>query len=285
MDIFVSKKLKYFMVVMQKKNLSKAAEALCITRSPLSKKINELESLLGAPLFKRCGTGLAPTLLARDYYEKCKETYEKLCTIDDEILESKKRKDIHLLFDISFPTFLTNHIQNILELEKDVVQLERRIILPEDIQTIKNNKKIIAISLREIPFAHDTAPTKWCSEGFSLLFPDSNDPDDVPLSLPVYVWRDSFTSYIKETITKILKCGSTEVKFIEHNFPLCSLMHLIKSEKGCAVLPFKFAQTFKIEGVKTKKIPYNVPYVNIYHHPTVATTVIDKLKATINLVI
>lgn len=47
MDILLSKKMKYFMVTMERRNFSLADDELCITRSPLSKVITEIENRLG----------------------------------------------------------------------------------------------------------------------------------------------------------------------------------------------------------------------------------------------
>ncbi|EBF9036684.1 LysR family transcriptional regulator, partial [Salmonella enterica] len=53
MGIFISKKLKYFIMAMEKRSFASASEALCITRSPLSKAITEIEEHLDGKLFIR----------------------------------------------------------------------------------------------------------------------------------------------------------------------------------------------------------------------------------------
>lgn len=70
MGIFISKKLKYFIMAMEKRSFASASEALCITRSPLSKAITEIEEHLDGKLFIRKHNDLIPTPLAIEYYKK-----------------------------------------------------------------------------------------------------------------------------------------------------------------------------------------------------------------------
>lgn len=53
MAIFISKQLKYFMTAMEHKSISKAAETLFLTRTPLSKILSDLEQFLDCKLFDR----------------------------------------------------------------------------------------------------------------------------------------------------------------------------------------------------------------------------------------
>jgi len=47
-------------------------------------------------------------------------------------------------------------------------------------------------------------------------------------------------------------------------------------------MPYKFAQTFKIEGVKVSKIPNNSPFIYIYHHTALPKKIINTIKSTLN---
>ena len=55
------RQLEVFREVFDRCNLSKAAAALCVTTSAASQSVKELERVLGAKLFIRTSTGLAPT--------------------------------------------------------------------------------------------------------------------------------------------------------------------------------------------------------------------------------
>ena len=66
MAIFISKQLKYFMTAMEHKSISKAAETLFLTRTPLSKILSDLEQFLDCKLFDRQYNTLVPTQFAWD---------------------------------------------------------------------------------------------------------------------------------------------------------------------------------------------------------------------------
>lgn len=58
--------LQYFSVVYEERNLSKAADRICISRQALSKSIALMEKNLGKVLFKRKQNGVEPTNAARE---------------------------------------------------------------------------------------------------------------------------------------------------------------------------------------------------------------------------
>lgn len=59
--------IRYFLVVAECLNFTKAAEKLCIAQPPLSRQIRDLEEELGTPLFERKSRGLQLTEAGRQY--------------------------------------------------------------------------------------------------------------------------------------------------------------------------------------------------------------------------
>ena len=58
--------LQYFSIVYEERNLSRAADRICISRQALSKSISLMEKNLGKVLFKRKQNGVEPTNAARE---------------------------------------------------------------------------------------------------------------------------------------------------------------------------------------------------------------------------
>lgn len=80
---FMSKRVNYFIAVAQEGSITKAADRLCITPSPLSKRIKELEEHLEITLFERTSQGLSLTKEGQHLYNDIISHYEELNRIKD----------------------------------------------------------------------------------------------------------------------------------------------------------------------------------------------------------
>lgn len=67
------RQLQYFLAVMELRHFGMAAEQCCVTQSTLSAAIQELESLLGVPLFERSHRQVTPTEPALAMAEKAEQ--------------------------------------------------------------------------------------------------------------------------------------------------------------------------------------------------------------------
>jgi DNA-binding transcriptional LysR family regulator len=67
------KRLRYFCTILEQGSVSKAAEILCIAQPPLSKRLQELEEEVGAPLLVRTGRRLEPTEAGQFLYQRACE--------------------------------------------------------------------------------------------------------------------------------------------------------------------------------------------------------------------
>jgi DNA-binding transcriptional LysR family regulator len=65
--------LKAFIAVFDDPSLTRAADKLCLTQSAVSRRIQQLEALLGGSLFDRSSKPLRPTLLARRIHLHARE--------------------------------------------------------------------------------------------------------------------------------------------------------------------------------------------------------------------
>ncbi|OKB66573.1 hypothetical protein BHU62_11900 [Serratia marcescens] len=86
---FMSKRVNYFIAVAQEGSIAKAAERLCITPSPLSKRIKELEDGLNIILFERNCHGLTLTQEGENLYRNVITHYEELNRINGSYKDKK----------------------------------------------------------------------------------------------------------------------------------------------------------------------------------------------------
>ncbi|WP_118985523.1 LysR family transcriptional regulator [Photorhabdus sp. CRCIA-P01] len=83
MMLFCSKHLKYFMESAKKESFTLAADTLCITPSPLSRIIYQLEQRVGCQLFERLPGRTKLTEEGRALYQELLPYYERIQRVED----------------------------------------------------------------------------------------------------------------------------------------------------------------------------------------------------------
>src|SRR6266702_6659720 len=74
--------LRYFVAVAEAENVSRAALALNLTQSPLSRQIQSLEARLGVALFVRSKKRLRLTAAGRDFLGEAKELIDRTAVLE-----------------------------------------------------------------------------------------------------------------------------------------------------------------------------------------------------------
>nr|AAL18485.1 TciR2 [Photorhabdus luminescens] len=83
MMLFCSKHLKYFMESAKKESFTLAADTLCITPSPLSRIIYQLEQRVGCQLFERLPGRTKLTEEGMALYQELLPCYERIQRVED----------------------------------------------------------------------------------------------------------------------------------------------------------------------------------------------------------
>jgi len=280
MGVLLAKKMKYFMVTMEVRNFAKAAEALCITRSPLSKAIFELEDYLGGKLFNRTYNSLEPTELAIEYYQKCKPIYEMLVALENECRSGNTESPLMLLFDISVPELLYQQIVMAMKSENILFNCERYVVNLSDLEGISRKNSII-ISLREIASNADCDIDKWQGDEIVICMP--NDHNIRKTKTDIFIWKDLTIDYIQRSFSQLTKPFIPDINFIEHNLNLTGLLYNVRAGKGCSLLTRKMATMFKVDGITYLPIKDRRPTIHLYHgNQKSVNKFIPQLKNVIN---
>lgn len=92
------KRLRYFCRVMEQGSVSRAAKVLNMAQPPLSKRIQELEDELKAPLFIRKGNRIEPTEAGFFLYRKACEILRQVedTTRETMAIAQKNNPKLHL---------------------------------------------------------------------------------------------------------------------------------------------------------------------------------------------
>ncbi|WP_253382307.1 LysR family transcriptional regulator [unidentified bacterial endosymbiont] len=246
--MFISKKMRYFIVIMEKKSFSSAAEALYITRSPLSKMITEIETFLGGKLFERKHNVLEPTPLAWEIYFKCKPLYDKLCALTSEYSQKNDACFPEVVFDITVPDNFYKTLKMISESESQNIFFKRKVLSYDEILTLKENQSNWLVSFRDLGACAGVNKEQWEGSDLVLLYSQAHyrETQQYP---PLYIWKENQTEFLKERFTYAVKDVLPEPRFIEHNYDIPTLLYLVKEGKGMVLFSHKIAAMYKLEGV------------------------------------
>ncbi len=270
------------MVTMEEKNFAKAAERLCITRSPLSKVISEFEDCLGGKLFKRTYSDLEPTELAMNYYSKCKDIYDALLQLESELHQKTETRHVNIIFDISVPELLYRSIIMGFSSEGLVFESQRKFIDYDNIFNFIKKPENIIFSLRDINSQLWDSVDKWKADELVLMTPQQWDLTSSRLIF--LIWNDNYRDYIKRGIASRLKKSVSELDFIEHNHDLSGLFYNIHAGKGCVFMTKKLAALYKTDGVIIHQVKNSYLNAFLYYqkspkqarHISLIKTVLNK---------
>ena len=97
MDIFISKKMRNFILLAQTNNIARAAEKIHMTASPFGKSIAALEEQIGYTLFTRKDNNISLNKAGQELYQKLFPVYQRLSAIDNEINNLKQNKKENII--------------------------------------------------------------------------------------------------------------------------------------------------------------------------------------------
>lgn len=203
--------LRYFCVVADELNMTRAAEKLFIAQPPLTRQIKQLEEEIGAQLFVREARGLRLTPAGKYFQEQARQILDKINTT----VEDTRRVAAHgkVIFGIGFvpsvfygqlPTLVRRLRQNknveiVLHELKTGQQVEAlktgridigfgrlRIDDPEVDQEMLFDEPIIAALPASHPLAGKMPSLKELSELPMIAYPAGNGPNFTDISLGLF---------------------------------------------------------------------------------------------------
>lgn len=110
-SIFISKRMRNFIVLVQTKSIARAAEKIHMTASPFGKSIVALETQIGYPLFTRKDNSICLNKAGQELYQKLFPVYERLSAIENELHNSAQRSQkVVLGIDNTYPTIIFDQL-------------------------------------------------------------------------------------------------------------------------------------------------------------------------------
>jgi DNA-binding transcriptional LysR family regulator len=135
--------LRYFCVVAEELNLTKAAEKLFIAQPPLTRQIKQLEEIIGVILFIRQARGLALTPAGQYFWQHAKQILAKVAvTVEETRRVAEHGKN---LFRIGFvPSVFYGQLPSLVRRLRQITNAE--IVLHE----LKTGEQLEALKIGEI---------------------------------------------------------------------------------------------------------------------------------------
>ena len=260
MALLMSKKLKYFIVCFETRCINHAADQLCVTRSPLTRVMYELEEKAGGKLFVRKYNHLEPTELAFNLYEKIKPVYDLLCAIESEFGISANLTRFELLCDISVPFVIYQHISSLLSKSNCSISCRRVSVSCNEIQSLKTNPDVGIISFREIALTENFVFHKVSEEVLFLLMPEGihekslKDFESIK-DIKLLIRKDVFSPELKGIIAKSIRDFAPYIDIRETDRDTTSMLISVCAGEGMMLLPECLSSYFSPPGTCKIKVP------------------------------
>lgn len=109
------KRMRYFCTIVEQGSISHAARVLNMAQPPLSKRMQELEAEIGAPLFDRSNRTLVPTEAGVYLYQNAKEILNNIDNIRLQTLSiaSRNKKIIRIGISYLFLSYFSSFIHQL----------------------------------------------------------------------------------------------------------------------------------------------------------------------------
>ncbi|WP_024560106.1 LysR family transcriptional regulator [Franconibacter pulveris 601] len=267
MGFLLTKKLKYFMTVMEKRCLTKASEELFITRSPLGKAINELETILGNKLFIRQHGQLEPTEFALSIHSEAEPLYKKIIELEKRLTSINASEDINIIFDSHYPgnliDIVTCSLKNSnIKCRFDVIELQQAMF-----DNSEFDRNTLILSHRSYEPEENMVSECYPSSGLVLLISKEIEENPQKISrIPILLREntDSYAPYIIKERLEPLFGSPLKVRF--HKGTLVDFLMMTANGEGLMILPIKVCDLLKVN--RSNAIFLNdCRFKTYYYHP------------------
>jgi len=260
MNILSSKKLKYFIALMEVKNLNKAADILYITRSPLIHALSELEMHVGDKLFIRKYNQLEPTDLAISLYDRVKPAYDALSSVDYELNQGARKSGLELLFDISIPLFLFQYIVAKVKKMNYPVTCRRLSVSGNDIASLSTKSNTALFSFEKHAIPTNVISYVIREDDDIIILPESLSDEDIldenkMKGVSLYLKEDDFFDELKGRYAKIWCEAIPHLNIKKTDADKSSILFSISSGDGILIIPEYISDYFNVPNVRKIKIP------------------------------
>jgi DNA-binding transcriptional LysR family regulator len=110
MDIFISKKMRNFILLAQTNNIARAAEKIHMTASPFGKSIAALEDQIGYTLFTRKDNNISLNKAGQSCIRSCFPFISASLPLITKSITPRRSREIVIGIDNTYPTIIFDQL-------------------------------------------------------------------------------------------------------------------------------------------------------------------------------
>ncbi|KMY33244.1 LysR family transcriptional regulator [Lysinibacillus xylanilyticus] len=267
MDI---RKMRYFMMVAEELNFSRAAERLRMAQPPLSQEIRKLEEELGVQLFHRTKRMVELTDAGRIFLEGSQQTLLQLERTIKETQLAAEGKIGSLIIGFVDSTEIVIEVLNKFRERFPKIQLILREMTTEQ-QLKALYEKQIHIGFIRSKLNNGIITSEVCSEESLRLVLHQDHPfaslPEIPLRLlidePFILFPRHMGPNFYDLIISYFWDHGVNLNVVQEAIQMQTIVNLVASGMGVSVVPSS-VESYKHPGVIYKKIQETTPKVNLY---------------------
>ncbi|MGE7926607.1 LysR substrate-binding domain-containing protein [Lysinibacillus xylanilyticus] len=267
MDI---RKMRYFMMVAEELNFSRAAERLRMAQPPLSQEIRKLEEELGVQLFHRTKRMVELTDAGRIFLEGSQQTLLQLERTIKETQLAAEGKIGSLIIGFVDSTEIVIEVLNKFRERFPKIQLILREMTTEQ-QLKALYEKQIHIGFIRSKLDNGILTSEVCSEESLRLVLHQDHPfaslPEIPLRLlidePFILFPRHMGPSFYDLIISYFWDHGVSLNVVQEAIQMQTIVNLVATGMGVSVVPSS-VESYKHPGVIYKKIQETTPKVNLY---------------------
>jgi DNA-binding transcriptional LysR family regulator len=250
------RQLRHFLKIAELKSLSRAAEALDLTQSGISRQLASLEAYLGKPLFSRTGRGVELTRVGEKLFDVAKAAYanidEALVSIRDREGVTQGHIRIAVIHTLSY-YFMSDVVAEFMVQRESVnLSLISR-SSPEVVALVESGKADIGFVYDSaVDSAEFQATPLFEDEMCVIARGDSLLPDDIDLT----TLRNKLVGFPSHyALRKMLQSTGLNLEFAAEAETIDAMLKLVSSGVGACVLPTRIPDKLLVDyGLKKLRI-------------------------------
>ena len=267
MDI---RKMRYFMMVAEELNFSRAAERLRMAQPPLSQEIRKLEEELGVQLFHRTKRMVELTDAGKIFLEGSQQTLLQLERTIKETQLAAEGKIGSLIIGFVDSTEIVIEVLNKFRERFPKIQLILREMTTEQ-QLKALYEKQIHIGFIRSKLNNGILTSEVCSEESLRLVLQQDHPfaslPEIPLRLlidePFILFPRHMGPNFYDLIISYFWDHGVNLNVVQEAIQMQTIVNLVATGMGVSVVPSS-VENYKHPGVIYKKIQETTPKVNLY---------------------